>query len=191
MASGGPSDPGSWNRYSYVEGDPVNAYDPVGTFMCAPTVIMDGSSDFVCGQGRGVNQTPTYVGCAADYYVTTSGPNDCYGMDGSAWQYLGKFWTGPTYNNVPGTGAQHNPGLCPLVGLTATNYTLQSDRTHAIFTQAMASELDAALGILARQNITVQINFGFRTIAENATLNPPGAVNSNHCLLYTSDAADE
>ena len=26
-ASGGPSDPGSWNRYSYVEGDPVNAND--------------------------------------------------------------------------------------------------------------------------------------------------------------------
>ncbi len=27
-ASGGPSDPGSWNRYVYVTGDPVNYYDP-------------------------------------------------------------------------------------------------------------------------------------------------------------------
>jgi RHS repeat-associated protein len=29
-ASGGPSDPGSWNRYSYVGGDPVNYLDPRG-----------------------------------------------------------------------------------------------------------------------------------------------------------------
>ena len=29
-ASGGPANPGSWNRYVYVEGDPVNAVDPSG-----------------------------------------------------------------------------------------------------------------------------------------------------------------
>jgi RHS repeat-associated protein len=29
-ASGGPADPGSWNRYAYVQGDPINAYDPQG-----------------------------------------------------------------------------------------------------------------------------------------------------------------
>ncbi len=29
-ASGGPSDPGSWNRYAYVQGDPVNGVDPSG-----------------------------------------------------------------------------------------------------------------------------------------------------------------
>ena len=28
-----PKDPGSWNRYSYVQGDPVNFYDPRGLFM--------------------------------------------------------------------------------------------------------------------------------------------------------------
>jgi RHS repeat-associated protein len=31
-ASGGPSDPGSWNRYAYVQGDPVNLTDPAGLF---------------------------------------------------------------------------------------------------------------------------------------------------------------
>jgi len=31
------SDPGSWNRYAYVEGDPVNFYDPFGLLMQVPT----------------------------------------------------------------------------------------------------------------------------------------------------------
>jgi RHS repeat-associated protein len=31
-ASGGPADPGSWNRYAYVKGDPVNFNDPHGTY---------------------------------------------------------------------------------------------------------------------------------------------------------------
>jgi RHS repeat-associated protein len=30
QASGGPKDPGSWNRYGYTRGDPVNRYDPPG-----------------------------------------------------------------------------------------------------------------------------------------------------------------
>src|SRR6266851_3545300 len=29
-ASGGAGDPSSWNRYSYVQGDPVNFFDPAG-----------------------------------------------------------------------------------------------------------------------------------------------------------------
>ena len=30
QASGGPSDPGSWNRYAYTQGDPINGNDPGG-----------------------------------------------------------------------------------------------------------------------------------------------------------------
>jgi RHS repeat-associated protein len=35
-ASGGPADPGSWNRYAYVGGDPVNFYDPAGLIKGLP-----------------------------------------------------------------------------------------------------------------------------------------------------------
>jgi RHS repeat-associated protein len=34
QASGGPADPQSWNRYAYVQNDPVNYYDPEGLFQC-------------------------------------------------------------------------------------------------------------------------------------------------------------
>jgi RHS repeat-associated protein len=34
QASGGVADPGSWNRYAYVEGDPVNYSDPAGLETC-------------------------------------------------------------------------------------------------------------------------------------------------------------
>ena len=36
QASGGPANPGSWNRYAYVGGDPVNRYDPSGLDDCPP-----------------------------------------------------------------------------------------------------------------------------------------------------------
>jgi RHS repeat-associated protein len=41
MASGGPADPGSWNRYGYVQGDPVNSFDPGGL------VVAPASRDFI------------------------------------------------------------------------------------------------------------------------------------------------
>ena len=34
QASGGPSDPQSWNRYAYTRGDPVNRRDPLGLADC-------------------------------------------------------------------------------------------------------------------------------------------------------------
>jgi RHS repeat-associated protein len=39
QASAGPADPGSWNRYAYVEGDPVNKNDPSGLL----TIILGGT----------------------------------------------------------------------------------------------------------------------------------------------------
>jgi RHS repeat-associated protein len=40
-ASGGPADPGSWNRYAYVGGDPVNFNDPAGLIKERPAIPDD------------------------------------------------------------------------------------------------------------------------------------------------------
>jgi RHS repeat-associated protein len=39
QASGGPANPGSWNRYAYVEGDPVNFHDPRGLMAEGPHYV--------------------------------------------------------------------------------------------------------------------------------------------------------
>ena len=44
-ASAGLSDPGSWNRYAYVIGDPVNRYDPHGRDWCPPTASIADPGD--------------------------------------------------------------------------------------------------------------------------------------------------
>jgi RHS repeat-associated protein len=47
-ASGGPSSPESWNRYSYAKGDPVNRHDPSGLDDCGPDWVTDASLSGPC-----------------------------------------------------------------------------------------------------------------------------------------------
>ena len=48
--SAGPKDPGSWNRYVYVSGDPINLFDSAGTCGNSPdTSIWSGSGVTVVG----------------------------------------------------------------------------------------------------------------------------------------------
>ena len=63
-----PSDPGSWNRYSYTRGDPVNRFDPAGTCDedTATSVNVCATSDDVDSGCR--NRTTTgSAGCPGDY----------------------------------------------------------------------------------------------------------------------------
>ncbi len=50
--SAGTTDPGSWNRYSYVGNDPTNHRDPRGLFTCDPDT---GTSVTVCADVDPVN----------------------------------------------------------------------------------------------------------------------------------------
>jgi len=44
-SAAGPKDPGGWNRYSYVHGDPVNANDPSGNVAIMQTDCSSGYCD--------------------------------------------------------------------------------------------------------------------------------------------------
>ena len=79
QASGGPSQPGSWNRYTYVKGDPINYRDPSGRIEACPegthtgpdgkSCVKENSEDSICplcptipigeypqGQGGGIHE---------------------------------------------------------------------------------------------------------------------------------------
>ena len=69
-ASAGPGDPGSWNRFSYTRGDPVNRIDPTGQDDCNPYVVWDpnfGSLVLGCDVLAGAPQYPSlYLGPLLD-----------------------------------------------------------------------------------------------------------------------------
>ena len=65
-ASGGPNDPGSWNRYSYVQGDPINNTDPGGMSRCPvaiDTFDSSGNGDVSMGCGGSLTPIGYFYGC--------------------------------------------------------------------------------------------------------------------------------
>jgi len=52
-----PSDPGSWNRYAYVEGDPMNEYDPSGQYIEGPCMTW-GNLSWACNPFGNVGPIP-------------------------------------------------------------------------------------------------------------------------------------
>lgn len=73
-ASGGPSDPGSWNRYAYVDGDPVNLFDPRGLEAEYPdSFCLNYPEHYTCNPlpvnqwpGGGGNQQNPVLTCSTD-----------------------------------------------------------------------------------------------------------------------------
>jgi RHS repeat-associated protein len=57
--SGDPSNPQSWNRYAYVEGDPVNFYDPTGEVKNCPPGTHVENGFCVADPNSNTNKLPT------------------------------------------------------------------------------------------------------------------------------------
>jgi RHS repeat-associated protein len=88
MASGGVASPSSWNRYAYVEGDPVNKVDPAGLIATRVVCTADLSSEECFGQSFG--QSPTGNGNGGMYcdqaklpFIST--PAECAAYSHAAW----------------------------------------------------------------------------------------------------------
>jgi RHS repeat-associated protein len=88
MASGRPGDPGSWNRYSYTRGDPVNRFDPTGH---------DDACGLDGGCQPGCDQKDSDLGCAAD---DSCGDQVCVNGGGDDTDVIGSSAnvTGPVYD---------------------------------------------------------------------------------------------
>ena len=65
-----PSNPGSWNRYLYALGDPVNGIDPTGAVACDP------DDDDGCDPADYDDDDDGGGGCAVDTCVTVSATAD-------------------------------------------------------------------------------------------------------------------
>jgi hypothetical protein len=78
QASGGPSNPQSWNRYAYTSGDPVNFHDPAG-LMEEAICDEDGNE---CGDDDGGSLPNQGWGCDSVYVMTAIDgvpmPSPCY-----------------------------------------------------------------------------------------------------------------
>jgi RHS repeat-associated protein len=157
MASAGPGDPGSWNRYAYVRSDPINRVDPSGRddeLVCAGA---DGSSsnDASCGvESTSLNQN---INCPQ---------LDQLGM--SAWQNSAAMNPDPACYTLPEQSAP--PELCPLIGIVG-DYTLApSWPVYAEFAPALAYDVDEALAILNGEDVVPQINSGYRSVTAQGSI---------------------
>lgn len=113
--SAGPGDPGSWNRYSYVQGDPANANDSSGlqADFCAAEFSAEAchGSDFMQSNGNGgIDGTP--LGGRA---CSAAGRVDAF-ADSACIIYLAASAAG---NDSTGTSNPPNP--CDQIGTDIGN----------------------------------------------------------------------
>lgn len=110
IASAGPTDPGSWNRYAYTRGDPVNRYDHLGT-CDSDSFSTDGYDDDCMGGGM------TGGGGGGD-------DGSCFGDD---------FYTNPECGS-PTQGTTTSSGSSG--GSTCPSYTSATNTFYTCFHQS-------------------------------------------------------
>jgi hypothetical protein len=79
--SADPKSPGTWNRYGYTGGDPVNSNDPRGLDnVCGPNGTFDGEGCTYTGGGDyGGGDTPPVLNPCVQIYEGVSGSVNCVG----------------------------------------------------------------------------------------------------------------
>jgi RHS repeat-associated protein len=147
VASGGPADPGSWNRYAYVQGDPVNYGDPGGlfatgtwdgipgryeisTFDCLARIHMGFMSIAVCAGAGGVGEMPraeqrggTYDPISPSHLVVM---DDCYvkeSLESGGKAQRNIFYRLYNASGSPSSGftiTEHLEGDVPISGSTSS-----------------------------------------------------------------------
>ena len=143
QASAGPSDPGSWNRYAYVGGDPVNRLDPHGRDWCFTDSQSCDCPPEADATRSGISALAFGDGCFYD-----PGPPD------------------PTTGGG-GDGGASDP-QCPLVEITGRYVNDPNSPTtiHDIFSPVVAADIDAIFAQLNAKGIVPEVEDGFRTTSE-------------------------
>jgi RHS repeat-associated protein len=102
--AGRPENPGSWNRYAYTAGDPVNGNDPSGLDGYFGDLGVDwGYCDSVCLEQESFAEIGTYAGPTAQQMVCQSLILS-FAQDGGAWN--------PGCGAPPTTGSLASPPPC-------------------------------------------------------------------------------
>jgi RHS repeat-associated protein len=127
MNSAGPTDPGSWNRYAYTRGDPVNRLDPNGT--C--DFMVSGMGDASCGLGGDPLSNP----CVWGFFEPGDNPDsECVGGP--------SYYAGP----LPGGGGGTPPPVNCENQLTAEigAYLTGKESPLADYAQTFVADAKAA-----------------------------------------------
>ena len=141
-----PTNPGSWNRYAYVNGDPINYFDPTGTIA-------------YCVTGDGCTAPPDTDPCfGADSNCYAGGGSE--GSDQDAVSPGGGVWGNPQNPcNFNSLGANQQGMLTPG---NWVNYSAQQQQLFMDITTDAAS-IGLSLAGLSVQSITIARQNGNQT----------------------------
>jgi RHS repeat-associated protein len=156
-----PTTPGSWNRYAYVQGDPINGHDSRGLYIDEEEDDVGGGSAIDISIGGG------YVGGAS--YTLTGWQQASQAACNQ--EVMALMASNPTESLDCNNGmivtvaapATPPPPQCPLVAPTG-DYTV-APGVVALFAPNMAADIDAAFAVLNQEGIDPTITSGFRTAA--------------------------
>lgn len=134
-----PKVPGSWNRYAYVQGDPVNTYDPLGLYQLQVpastlTVSCNAAFDPYSGLFACVGQSDTPSTTGGGENVSTSNPQN-------VWDNLSPTCQKGLQTAMPGSTTAEM--LAALTSADAAQSTLQAATSGTSISWIMV----AAIGI--------------------------------------------